>query len=34
VALLDRDIFAGEPAAIAEASVLATWVGAEQVFDR
>lgn len=34
VALLDRDVFAGEAAAIAEASVVATWVGAEQVFAR
>lgn len=34
VALLDRDVFAGESAAIAEASVMATWVGAEQVFAR
>jgi hypothetical protein len=32
VVLLDRDVFAGEAAAIAEASVLATWVGGEEVF--
>ena len=34
VALLDRDIFAGEAAGIAEASVAATWVGGEPVFAR
>ena len=32
VVLLDRDVFAGEAAAIAETSVLATWVGGEEVF--
>jgi predicted amidohydrolase YtcJ len=34
VALLDRDVFAGEAAGIAEASVAATWVGGEPVFAR
>jgi hypothetical protein len=32
--LLDRDVFAGEAAAIAEASVVATWVGGAAVFVR
>ncbi len=34
VAVLDRDVFAGDPHEIGDANVVATWVGGEQVFAR
>lgn len=34
VVVLDRDVLAGDPREIAEASVVGTWVGGEQVFSR